>query len=76
MRESPTNVRVADLARLCSEHFGEPRNSQGGSHRTYKTPWPGDPRVNIQNMNGMAKTYRVRQVLSAIDGMMELGHAG
>jgi len=27
----------------------------------------GDPRVNIQNDRGKAKTYQVRQVLAAID---------
>ena len=26
-------------------------------------PWPGNPRVNIQKDQGMAKTYQVRQVL-------------
>lgn len=30
-------------------------------------PWPGGPRVNIQNDNGKAKPYQVRQVLKAID---------
>jgi hypothetical protein len=33
----------------------------------FKTPWPGDPLVNIQNGNGQAKAYQVRQVLAAID---------
>lgn len=33
----------------------------------YKTPWRGDPRVNIQNDKGKAKTYRVKQVLRAIE---------
>ena len=33
----------------------------------YKTPWPGDPRVNIQNDHGQAKPYQVHQVLAAID---------
>jgi hypothetical protein len=37
------------------------------SHRIYKTPWQGDPRVNIQNDKGMAKTYQVKQVLKAIE---------
>jgi hypothetical protein len=32
----------------------------------FKTPWPGDPRVNIQNDKGKAKAYQVRQVLEAI----------
>lgn len=33
----------------------------------FKTPWPEDPRVNIQNDKGKAKPYQVRQVLKAID---------
>jgi hypothetical protein len=39
------------------------------SHGTLviKTPWPGDPRVNIQNAKGKAKPYQVRQVLQAIE---------
>jgi hypothetical protein len=48
------------------EQFGEPRQS-GMSHAVFKTPWPGDPRVNIQNDKGLAKLYQVRQVLLAID---------
>jgi len=31
----------------------------------YRTPWPGDPR--IQNDHGTAKAHQVRQVLKAID---------
>jgi hypothetical protein len=38
-----------------------------GSHRVYKTPWIGDPRVNIQDDKGMAKSYQVKQVLKAIE---------
>ena len=30
-------------------------------------PVPGDPRVNIQNDQGKAKPYQVRQVLTAIE---------
>jgi hypothetical protein len=44
----------------------EPRQ-RGTSHAIFKTPWPGDPRVNIQNDKGKAKAYQVRQVLAAID---------
>jgi hypothetical protein len=33
----------------------------------YKTPWNGDPRVNIQNNNRMAKSYQVKHVLDAIE---------
>jgi hypothetical protein len=32
----------------------------------YRTPWAGNPRVNIQNDRGMAKPYQVRQVIRAI----------
>jgi hypothetical protein len=40
----------------------------GTSHKVYKTPWQGDPRVNIQRgKDGNAKAYQVRQVLDAID---------
>ncbi len=33
----------------------------------FKTPSPGDPRVNIQNDHGKAKAYQVRKVLAAIE---------
>ena len=66
LRDNPKNVRFADLARLCDAYFGEPRQ-RGTSHRVYRTPWPGDPRVNIQNDKGKAKPYQVRQVLKAIE---------
>ena len=46
--------------------FGEPRQ-RGTSHRVYRTPWPGDPRVNIQNDKGKAKPYQVRQAVKAIE---------
>lgn len=66
MRVSPANIRYEDLAKVCEHYFGPPRTS-GGSHAVYKTPWRGDPRVNIQNDHGQAKPYQVRQVLAAID---------
>ena len=66
MRRNPKGVRFPDLCRVCDFYFGEARQASG-SHRVYKTPWVGDPRVNIQNEKGMAKTYQVRQVLKAIE---------
>ena len=66
IRRNPKNVRFNDLLRVCNYYFGPPRQ-RGGSHRLYKTPWPGDPRINIQNDKGMAKAYQVKQVLAAID---------
>ncbi len=68
LRYNPTGVRFADLARICDAYFGEPRQ-KGTSHRVYRTPWPGDPRVNIQNDKGMAKAYQVRQAIKAIEKM-------
>jgi hypothetical protein len=47
-------------------YFGKPRQD-ASSHAIFKTPWPGDPRVNIQNAKGKAKPYQVRQVLQAIE---------
>lgn len=66
MRRNPKGVGFSDLCKVCDHFFGKARQA-GGSHRIYKTPWPGDPRVNIQNDKGMAKAYQVRQVLNAID---------
>jgi hypothetical protein len=70
MRRSPANVRFADLERVCDGKFGEPRR-RGGSHSVYRMPWPGDPRVNIQNDHGKAKAHQVKQVLAAIDKLEE-----
>lgn len=66
LRREPTNVRFADLRKVCESFFGEPRQN-GTSHLIFKTPWLGDPRVNIQDADGKAKPYQVRQVLQAID---------
>jgi hypothetical protein len=66
MQRNPAGVEFAELRRVCEYFFGAPRQS-GSSHIVYKTPWIGDPRVNIQNHNGKAKVYQVRQVLKAIE---------
>lgn len=68
MRRNPASVRYDDLHKVCEHYFGASRRG-GGSHAVFKTPWPGDPRVNIQRDNGRAKPYQVRQVLAAIDKM-------
>ncbi len=71
MKNAPQNVRFADLAKVCDHYFGEPRR-QGTSHRVYRTPWTGDPRVNIQRGEaGKAKAYQVKQVLAAIARLEE-----
>ena len=66
MRTEPANVRFSELQRVCETYFGKPRQN-GSSHAIYKTPWPRNPRVNIQNNKGKAKAYQVRQVLLAIE---------
>lgn len=66
MRSNPKNVNFMDLLKVCEHYFGAGRQA-GTSHAVFKTPWPGDPRVNIQNDHGKAKAYQVRQVLQAID---------
>jgi hypothetical protein len=66
MKRSPKGIRFNDVTKVCEYFFGEPRQS-GSSHKVFKTPWQGDPRVNIQNSKGKAKPYQVRQVLQAID---------
>ena len=66
MRREPANVRFFDLKKICEFYFGKPRQS-GSSHAIFKTPWPGDPRVNIQNSKGKAKPYQVKQVIQAIE---------
>jgi hypothetical protein len=66
LKKNSANVRFADLCKVCDYYFGKARQS-GSSHRIYKTPWQGDPRVNIQNSKGKAKAYQVKQVLKAIE---------
>lgn len=74
MRREPANVRYADLLKVCESYFGKPR--QGGtSHTIFKTPWIGDPRINIQNDKGKAKAYQVRQVLLAIQKLEDSKNA-
>jgi hypothetical protein len=65
MQATPAGVRFIDLVKVC-EHFFGPARQSGSSHAIFKTPWPGDPRVNVQNDKGKAKAYQVRQVLAAI----------
>lgn len=72
MKLNPKGVRFSDLKKVCEHYFGTPRQS-GSSHCVYKTPWPGDPRVNIQNQKGKAKPYQVKQVLLAIK-KIEVNH--
>jgi hypothetical protein len=65
MKRNPKGIRYNDLCKVCDNYFGKARQTSS-SHRIYKTPWQGDPRINIQNFKGKAKVYQVKQVLTAI----------
>ena len=54
-----------DLLQICIQYFGNPRIT--GSHRIFKMPWQGDPRINIQKDGNMAKEYQVKAVITAIE---------
>lgn len=73
MRRNPKGIRFQDLCKVCDHYFGDARQS-GSSHRVYKTPWQGDPRVNIQSDKGKAKAYQVKQVLKAIERLEAEGY--
>ncbi|MDX9788915.1 MAG: type II toxin-antitoxin system HicA family toxin [Desulfobacterales bacterium] len=60
-----SNVSFVDLLNLCRRHFGEPRIK--GSHHIFKTPWKGDPRINLQKDGKDAKPYQVRDVIRALE---------
>lgn len=72
MRNNSKNIKYQDLLKVCIDYFGEPRTT-GGSHAVFKMPWAGDPRVNIQDDKGKAKSYQVLQVLAAIDKIDDEG---
>ncbi len=63
--DSEHNVLFKDLLDICRQQFGEPRIC--GSHHIFKTPWQGEPRINLQRDGKMAKPYQVRQVKKALE---------
>ena len=71
LRNNPAGVLpgVSQVLRL----FLWGASSAGSSHRVYRTPWHGDPRVNIQSDRGMAKAYQVRQVIRALEKLRDEG---
>lgn len=67
MRSNPKDIRFVDACTVASAFFGKPRQ-HGTSHRVWKMPWSGDPRVNLQeDKGGKAKAYQVQQLLKAIE---------
>jgi hypothetical protein len=65
------NTRFSMLLNICERFFGAPRVS--GSHHIFKTPWKGDPRINLQATKGESKPYQVRQVLKALKTLQQNG---
>ena len=63
------NTRMAFLLRVCQDYFGNPRIN--GSHHIFKTPWKGDPRINLQRDGNKAKPYQVDQVVAALRKVQE-----
>ncbi|MDR0870552.1 MAG: type II toxin-antitoxin system HicA family toxin [Planctomycetaceae bacterium] len=66
---NPNDVSFAELLKICTEYFGEPRIR--GSHHIFKTPWQGDPRINIQKDGKTAKPYQVKQVRDAVEKLIQ-----
>jgi hypothetical protein len=64
LEANPRDVRFSRLLHLCVEFFGAYRVK--GDHHIFRTPWPGEPRVNLQPVKGKAKPYQVRQVALAL----------
>jgi hypothetical protein len=54
--KSDTNIKFKDLLKICKEFFEGPRTE--GSHHIFKTPWKGQPWLNIQKDKKMAKNIR------------------
>ena len=67
------NVRFSRLVTICGVFFE--KKSTVGSHYKFKTPWPLDPRINLQEdskSGGKAKPYQVRQVIQCLKKLSEI----
>ncbi len=72
MRNNPAHVRFADAVKVCEHYFGPARHK--GSHRIFRMPWAGDPRINLQDSrDDKAKPYQIRQLLQAIERLETIG---
>lgn len=67
--KSDSNIKFKDLLKICESFFKGPRIE--GSHHIFKTPWRGQPWVNIQKDGKMAKAYQVKQVREALKKLQE-----
>lgn len=65
LEDSGKNTQFTRLLGICEDIFGDYRVK--GSHHIFKTPWPGDPRINLQpSKGGKVKGYQVKQVIRAL----------
>lgn len=69
--ENTSNIRFDRLLKICQHFFGDYRNN-GSSHYIFKTPWPGDPRINVQRDGSKAKVYQVKQVIKCLHKLEEV----
>src|SRR5258706_10595657 len=74
LKSAKNSTRFSDLLKICEEFFGRRRTK--GSHHIFKTPWPGDPRLNLQSDKGKAKPYQVEQVIASLTKLGQLGEKG
>ena len=65
--ENEKNIQYRALLKICICFFEGPRVQ--GSHYIFKTPWKGQPWVNIQKDGKRAKTYQVKQALQRLKEM-------
>ncbi len=71
---SEKNIKFKTLLKICTHFFKGPRIE--GSYYIFKTPWKGQPWVNIQKDKKMAKVYQVRQVKEALKKLKQGGANG
>ena len=67
--KNPRNVQFSDLLQIYIKYFGKLRIK--GGHHIFKTPWKGDPRINIQKDGKMVKPYQVKIVVKALNKLEE-----
>jgi len=68
--KNETNVKFKDLLKICENFFEGPKIK--GSHHVFKTPWEGQPWVNLQKDGAKAKKYQVKQVREALLKLKEM----
>ena len=62
---SPQNLTFNQLCTLCL-HFGMKLRKKRGSHRIYKREYPPKFTISIQDDDGKAKPYQVKQLLDKV----------